>query len=208
MTFLTACVATSCETGVTMIGYPISARTRPTSSSTAVEQLGPAQLVEHPLRRRDHPAGELVVVVGRVELLRLADRQALLARELAEVLRHRGESVDVEPVREALRLEVAKRRLGGRVRRAAGQRRDRGVQHVEPGAQPLHVDERREPDRAVAVQLDRAPAGGAQEVRRELAHGRRRQQPAGILEVEAGPCPRSRRARRRARRSTRACAPR
>ena len=58
-----------------------------------VEQLGPALLLEHPPRRRDHAAGELVVVVGGVELLRLADRQSLLAAELAEVLRHLGERV-------------------------------------------------------------------------------------------------------------------
>ena len=42
-----------------------------------VEQLGPAQLVEHPPRRRDHAAGQLVVVVGRVELLRRRRREAL-----------------------------------------------------------------------------------------------------------------------------------
>ena len=58
------------------------------------------------------------------------------------------------------------------------------MQHVEAGPEPLHVHERREPDRAVAVQLDGAPAGGSDEVRRELAHGVRRQQPARILQVE------------------------
>ena len=78
-----------------------------------VEQLGPTQLLEHPPRRRDHSAGELVVVVRRVELLRRPDRQSLLAPERAEVVGHLGERVEVEPVREALGLEVAQCRLGG-----------------------------------------------------------------------------------------------
>ena len=62
---------------------------------------------------------------------------------------------------------------------------DGGVHDLEAGLDPLDVDERRQPDRAVAVQLDRALAGGGDEVRRELAHGVGREQAAGILEVEA-----------------------
>ncbi len=58
------------------------------------------------------------------------------------------------------------------------------MQHVEAGPEPLHVDEGSEPDRAVAVQLDGAPAGSSDEVGCELTHGVRRQQPAGVLEVE------------------------
>ena len=38
------------------------------------EELRPAQLLEHPARRRDHAPCQLMVVVGRVELLRRADR--------------------------------------------------------------------------------------------------------------------------------------
>ena len=140
-----------------------------------VEQLGPPQLVEHPARRRDHAPGELMPVVRRVELLRRPDGEPALAPDRAEVLCHGRERVEVEPMRVALRLEVAQRRLDGRVRRAPRQRRDGGVQHLEPRAQPFHVDERREPDRAVAVQLDRPFARRREEVRRQLAHGVRRQ---------------------------------
>ena len=57
------------------------------------------------------------------------------------------------------------------------------MKHVEAGLQSCQVDDRREPDRAVAVQLDRAP--GRDEVRGQLAHGVGRQQAARVLEVEA-----------------------
>ena len=40
MTFITACVPTNCENGVTMIGQPNSARTRPHSSSAASNSSG------------------------------------------------------------------------------------------------------------------------------------------------------------------------
>ena len=53
------------------------------------------------------------------------------------------------------------------------------VQHDEARLQAFDVDERREPDRAVAVQLDGAPC--RDEVRRELAHRFGRQQAPGIL---------------------------
>ena len=59
------------------------------------------------------------------------------------------------------------------------------MQDLEARMEPLDVDERREPDRRMAVQLDRALACRRGEVRSELAHRRRRQQAAGILEVEA-----------------------
>ena len=124
-----------------------------------------------------------MVVVGGVVDARLAGRQALLARQLGEVRRHARERIRLERVRVALRLEVRKRRLGRRLRRAVAERTDRGVQHVESRLQSLHVDERREPDRAVAVQLDRPPGG--EEVRREVAHRVGGQQTAGILEIEA-----------------------
>ena len=106
-----------------------------------VEQLRPAELAEHPPRRRDHAARELVVVVGRVELLRPADGQPLLAAELAEVRRDRGERVEVEPVREALGLEVpqaSSRRPGSRSRARAGRRPCAG-----PGSRPAALPCRR-----------------------------------------------------------------
>ena len=102
-----------------------------------VEQLGPPQLLEHPLRRRHHPARELVVVVGRVELLRLCrPADPVLLGDRAEVRRSLVERVEIERVREALGLQVADRRLDGRVRRAARERPDRRVQHVEAGVEP------------------------------------------------------------------------
>ena len=172
------------------------------------EQLGAAQVVEHPAGGRDHSAGELVVVVGGVELLRLAEREAALDADLAEVLRHRGERLQVEPVREALRLEVRERGLACRVGRSARERLGRRVQHLEAGAEALHVDEGSEPDRAVAVQLDRPVAGGARgsgvPARAPRPPSAVRPDPSGT----GGPCRRSRRAPSPARRSTRACAPR
>ena len=64
------------------------------------------------------------------------------------------------------------------VPRASGA--DRRVQHPEAGASALQVGERREPDRAVAVQLDRLAARrGGEEVRGELPHRVRREQAAG-----------------------------
>ena len=87
-------------------------------------------------------------------------------------------------MREALGLEVAERRLGRGLRRPARERVRRRVQHLEARPHALDVGERREPDRAVAVQLDRPVARGAQEVRRQLAHRVCREQAAGILEVE------------------------
>ena len=82
-------------------------------------------------------------------------------------------------------LEVAHRAehlgLGGPARQRSGGR----VDDLKPGVDALDVDQRRKPDRAVAVQLDRAPAGGGDEVRRQLAHRIGRQQPAGVLQVQA-----------------------
>ena len=150
-----------------------------------VEQLGAMLLLEHPPRRRDHAAGELVVVVGGVELLGHADRQIPLGRQPSEVVCHLRERLEVEPVREAGCDEVPYRRLGGRVRRAAGERARGGVEHAEAGPCAFEVDDRSEADRGVAVQLGDALAGRSDEVGRQLAHCVGREQPAGVLEVEA-----------------------
>ncbi len=146
-------------------------------------ELGAADLVQHPRRRRHHPPRQLVVVVLGVVLARGTRRQALLPHEVAEVLVRLGEGRRVEPVLVSLRFQIPERRLHGRLGRSAPGRPDRRVEHVEAGPEALDVDERREPDRAVAVQLDRAPR--RDEVRCELAHGVGREQAAGILEVEA-----------------------
>src|SRR5581483_11296784 len=114
---------------------------------------------------------------------RLARRQTLLADERAEVVGDAAESLDVQPVRVALGGQISQRRLGGRLRGAVAGRPDRGVQHLEAGIEAGHVDLRRQPDRAVAVQLDGPPR--RDEVRRELADRVRREQPAGVLQVEA-----------------------
>ena len=87
-------------------------------------------------------------------------------------------------MREALGLEVAHRGLGLRIGGAAANRADGGVQHLEARLHALHIDERRQADCAVAVKLQRALARRRQEVGRELADGVRRQQPAGVLQVE------------------------
>ncbi len=114
------------------------------------------------------------MVVRRVELLRLPSRQPLLLGERPEVRRGLVDRLGVERVGEPLGLEVAERRLDGRVRRAAGERADRRVQDIEAGVETLDVDERCEADRRVAVQLDRPLARRGGEVGRELADGRLR----------------------------------
>ncbi len=63
-----------------------------------IEQLGPAQLGEHPPRRGDHAARELVAVVGGVELARRAGRQALGGGDLGEVVSHPLLGFEVERV--------------------------------------------------------------------------------------------------------------
>jgi hypothetical protein len=55
----------------------------------------------------------------------------------------------------------------------------------EAGADTLDIDQWRQPDRAVAVQLNGTAAGRRDEMRGQLPNGVGRQQPAGILEVEA-----------------------
>jgi hypothetical protein len=167
-----------------MIGYHLGTHAADLLER-GVEQLGPAQLFEHPPGRRHHSTGELMVVVGGVVFLRLADWQFLLASDLTEVRGDRLERVEVEPVGEPLGLQVAERRLRSRIRGAARQRLDRRVQHVEARAKTFHVHERCESDRAVTVELDRPRARRAPEVGRELADGIHGQETARILEVEA-----------------------
>ena len=98
------------------------------------------------------------MVVRRVELLRRADRQPLLLGERAEVVGHRRERVEVEPAREpsASRSRSVVSAAGFDVPRASGA--TAVCSTPKPGAEALHVDERREADRAVAVQLDRPVA--------------------------------------------------
>ena len=93
--------------------------------------------------------------------------------------------VEVERMRIPGRLEVPGGAERLRLRGPARERARCGVDDLEAGLDPLDVDQRREPDRAVAVQLDRPLAGGGDEVRRQLADRVGGQQPARVLEVEA-----------------------
>ena len=151
----------------------------------AIEQLGPAQLLEHPPGGGDHPAGQLVAVVGAVELARLTGGQVLGAGELVEVRGHCRLRLEVERVGVPGGLEVADRVEHLRLGRPARQRARRRVHDLKPGIDALDVDQRRQPDRAVAVQLDRPSCSGGEQVRRQLAHRGRGQQPAGVLQVQA-----------------------
>ncbi len=82
------------------------------------------------------------------------------------------------------RPEVAHGVEDVRLRGPARQRSARGVNDAEAGPHPFQIHVRRESDRAVAVQLERPGAGGRQQGRRQLAHGVRREQPAGILQIQ------------------------
>ena len=55
---------------------------------------------------------------------------------------------------------------------------------LEAGLHTLDVDERRQADRAMAVQLDGSSSGGGDEVRRELADGVGCEQATGVLQVQ------------------------
>ena len=149
-----------------------------------IEQLGPAQLAEHPPGGGDHAAGELMAVIRGVELPGSPRRQPLGAGQLVEVRRHDRLLGKVEPVGVTGGLQVARRaqrlRLGGTTAQCAGG----GVDRVKAGADALQVDLRCEPDRAVAVQLQRTAARRRQQRRGQLPDRVDGQQPAGILEVQ------------------------
>ena len=115
-------------------------------------------LLELPLGRRHHPAGDLVVEEARVEFARLAERQALGARQTNEVVVHARQRVvvDLDGMAEFAQIRDRLQRLGQR--RAAAQRADADVQDVdaEIGGDAIGVG--RHADRAVRMQFQRQPA--------------------------------------------------
>ncbi len=88
-------------------------------------------------------------------------------------------------MRETGRGQVARsaERIG--LRCPTRQRARSGVDGVKAGFHAFEVDKRRESDRAMAVQLDRAIAGRRPEVRCQFSHRVGCEQAPGILQVDA-----------------------
>src|SRR5690606_21461283 len=133
---------------------------------------------------RDRPTGELMVQKRGIELLRLTGRQALGARKPAEVVADLPQCalirLDLVPQLAKIREDAERGGQGRAVRKRTGGY----VQRVDTELRRREVSERREPDRAVGVKLERFAVESCSYSRDERAGAFRGEQARRVLDVD------------------------
>ena len=116
---------------------------------------------------------------------RFADRQAVALGDRGEMFHHRFERLQIDLRVVAERFQIVGDVEHRRLRRAVGERRDRGVQNAHAELDAFEIIERRLAAVAVGVKLHGDIAGGFEHHRDQRARALGREQAADVFEADA-----------------------